>query len=253
MRKPTLYQHRGSWYARFWNYEAEKYEARSLKIPVEATSRREAKKAALQMAKKLDEVSGRFIFKNGKEEGLEKRRRHKMQAERKRAERRKYYAENHEKMLEYAKKWRKAHQEETRQYRIEYYQTHKNQISKRFYSRYDNDIGLQISMNLRSRLVKAVLNGRGIKSAKTMALIGCTAAELMAHLEAQFKPGMTWENHGEWHIDHIKPCASFDLVDPEQQKACFHYTNLQPLWKNENLQKGAKYGGIDYRGKRVVT
>lgn len=53
---------------------------------------------------------------------------------------------------------------------------------------------------------------------------------------------MTWANYGKsgWHIDHIKPCASFDLSDPDQQKACFHYSNLQPLWAFDNLSKGAK-------------
>ena len=61
------------------------------------------------------------------------------------------------------------------------------------------------------------------------------------HLEAQFKPGMTWDNYGlkGWHVDHIRPCASFDLRDPEQQRRCFHYTNLQPLWAEENLKKGS--------------
>jgi hypothetical protein len=54
---------------------------------------------------------------------------------------------------------------------------------------------------------------------------------------------MTWENHGRygWHIDHIRPCASFDLADPEQQRKCFHYTNLQPLWASENMRKGDKW------------
>lgn len=54
---------------------------------------------------------------------------------------------------------------------------------------------------------------------------------------------MTWENYGVhgWHIDHIRPCKSFDLTDPEQQKECFHYTNLQPLWWWENLEKGGKW------------
>ena len=80
------------------------------------------------------------------------------------------------------------------------------------------------------------------KSDSTMNLLGCTIQEAREYLEKQFKEGMTWENHGHetWHIDHIIPCASFDLTDPEQQKKCFHYTNLQPLWAKENMSKGAK-------------
>jgi hypothetical protein len=82
----------------------------------------------------------------------------------------------------------------------------------------------------------------GTKAHKTNALIGCTVEELMQHLERQFLPGMTWDNHGHhgWHIDHIRPCASFDLTDPEQQRQCFHYSNLQPLWAIDNIKKGAK-------------
>jgi hypothetical protein len=48
---------------------------------------------------------------------------------------------------------------------------------------------------------------------------------------------MTWDNYGEWHMDHIQPCASFDQTDPEQQKICWHYTNYQPLWAEDNLRK----------------
>jgi len=72
-------------------------------------------------------------------------------------------------------------------------------------------------------------------------LLGCTVEELRAHLEKQFKRGMSWSNYGRWHIDHIRPCASFDLTDPEQQRICFHYSNLQPLWAEENMRKGAKH------------
>jgi hypothetical protein len=60
-------------------------------------------------------------------------------------------------------------------------------------------------------------------------------------LEEQFEDGMTWENHGEWHIDHRRPCASFDLVDEEEQRICFHHTNLQPMWGTENLSKSASF------------
>jgi len=78
------------------------------------------------------------------------------------------------------------------------------------------------------------------KSASTMKLISCTIEELWRHLESKFEPWMTRENYGLWHVDHIRPCYSFDLTDPEQQKKCFHYTNLQPLEAIENIKKGAK-------------
>ena len=76
----------------------------------------------------------------------------------------------------------------------------------------------------------------------TLDLLGCSVEELWIHLEKQFTAGMTRENHGRngWHIDHIIPCASFDLSDPEQQSQCFHYTNLQPLWAEDNIKKGNK-------------
>jgi hypothetical protein len=66
--------------------------------------------------------------------------------------------------------------------------------------------------------------------------------QLVKHLEKQFKNGMTWENRGfnGWHIDHIIPISSFDLTDIEQQKICFHYSNLQPLWAKENILKSNK-------------
>ena len=73
-----------------------------------------------------------------------------------------------------------------------------------------------------------------------MELTGCTLEELKEHLASKFTEGMTFENYGKWHIDHILPCASFDLLLPEEQPKCFHYTNLQPLWAIDNMKKGAK-------------
>lgn len=74
-----------------------------------------------------------------------------------------------------------------------------------------------------------------------MELVGCAIPFLRGYLEAKFKVGMSWSNHGAgWHIDHIKPCASFNLLDEKEQKKCFHYKNLQPLWAEENLSKGDK-------------
>lgn len=70
---------------------------------------------------------------------------------------------------------------------------------------------------------------------------GYTLEELMAHLEARFSDGMTWENYGSWHVDHVKPCALFDHSDKTQLIQCWALSNLQPLWASENLKKGAKY------------
>lgn len=74
---------------------------------------------------------------------------------------------------------------------------------------------------------------------RTIEFLGCSVDHFRQHLEAQFLPGMSWDNRPDWHIDHIRPLSSFDLSDPEQFKAVSHYTNLQPLWAIDNLRKGA--------------
>ena len=80
------------------------------------------------------------------------------------------------------------------------------------------------------------------KSKNTEYFLGCTFEEAWGYLIPQFRFPMTRENYGKiWHVDHIRPVCSFDLSDPEQVKACFHYTNLQPLFIEENLRKGGKY------------
>lgn len=106
--------------------------------------------------------------------------------------------------------------------------------------RRDEDTQYRVKMALHVRLYDAVKRQKGVKSSKTSDLLGCTVEELRYFLEAEFTEGMTWENYGEWHIDHIRPCASFNLENPEEQKRCFHWTNLQPLWAQDNLRKGAK-------------
>ncbi len=68
--------------------------------------------------------------------------------------------------------------------------------------------------------------------------MGCTLKEFKSHIEKMFTDGMSWENHGEWEYDHIIPLSSFNLLDSEQRAKCNHYTNIQPLWKKDNLSKG---------------
>ena len=103
------------------------------------------------------------------------------------------------------------------------------------------DLNFRLRMRLRSRLYHAVFRQDGIKEKSAVELLGCTTQELIDYLQSQFLDGMTWDNYGEWEIDHIKPCAAFDLRKKKEQRKCFHYTNLQPLWGDENRAKADKY------------
>jgi hypothetical protein len=128
--------------------------------------------------------------------------------------------------------------------RKEYYQTHKNETIKQN-TNYQNerkkrDPAYKIERNMRSRLYHALKKDGAYKADKTMKLVGCTPNFLKGYLEAQFTDGMSWDNYGDWHVDHIRPCASFDLTNEDEQRICFHYKNLQPLWGPDNLEKGSK-------------
>ena len=124
----------------------------------------------------------------------------------------------------------------------EYQQRPEVKAKKKEYmkERYTNDPIFKITETLRTRVRDAIKTNS--KSVSTKKLIGCSIEYLMNHLESQFDDSMGWYNHGfyGWHIDHIKPCASFNLTDPEQQRVCFHFTNLQPLWAEDNMSKGRK-------------
>ena len=103
--------------------------------------------------------------------------------------------------------------------------------------------GFRILNALRCRLRDALKRTSTKKTHHTIALLGCSISKFKTHLQSLFQPGMTWDNYGRidgircWELDHIRPCASFDLADSQQQKECFHYTNLQPLWASENRCK----------------
>jgi hypothetical protein len=118
----------------------------------------------------------------------------------------------------------------------------KNRDKMRVYDiRSRENIQRSIKNRLRTRITRVLHRNHIRKSAKTIDLIGCTWSDFKLHIEHQFTVGMSWENRSLWHIDHIKPCAKFDLTDPEQRKLCFHYTNMQPLWAADNLSKHKKW------------
>jgi hypothetical protein len=101
-------------------------------------------------------------------------------------------------------------------------------------------LNYKLSNRLRQRLCKAI--DGNYKTGSAVKDLGCTVEQLKQHLESKFQTGMTWDNWriDGWHIDHIKPLASFDLTDRKQLLEACHYTNLQPLWATDNLRKGDK-------------
>jgi hypothetical protein len=135
------------------------------------------------------------------------------------------YIKNREKLLRQSK---------------EYSRNNREKINKRNSKRKKTDPHYKLRVNMARRILLAVKGSS--KSKSTLELLGCTLDQLKQYIETLFKPGMTWGNHSKfgWHLDHIIPCSSFDLTDVEQQKKCFHYTNLQPLWAKDNIKKGSK-------------
>lgn len=206
-------------------------------------------------------------YQDNKEEKLKYRKEYCLKNKEKRAKQcADYNRKNKERISKYQKEKYKKNKNKILKRSKEYYQKNKNNISNRkrkYYqknkvkinkqragyqrkytkNKYNTDLNFKITCCLRSRLIHA-LRGK-TKSAKTLELLGCSVEYLKQHLESQFTEGMTWDNHGEWHIDHIKPCKAFDLTNPEEQKKCFHYTNLQPLWGPDNIAKSDKWDGTD--------
>lgn len=118
----------------------------------------------------------------------------------------------------------------------------KPQRRKRDKERRAEDVSYRIATNLRNRTKYALFAQDSPRYYTDDEYLGCSPAFLRKYLESLFVEGMLWENYGfyGWHIDHILPCASFNFKLPEEQKKCFHYTNLQPLWAEDNLRKSDK-------------
>jgi hypothetical protein len=146
----------------------------------------------------------------------------------------KYYLRNRKRILKYKEKNGERDRIKSRKHYYTVASKRIKQIIAYQKEKYRTDIHYRHRVHLRSRFQKS------FRSSSTIKLVGCTKEEFWKHLEKQFKIGMTRKNYGRWHIDHIKPCASFDLTCSKQQLKCFNYKNLQPLWASENLRKGVK-------------
>ena len=145
-----------------------------------------------------------------------------------------YYSNNAELLRAYSRQWAQDNPERVREYQRAVRATPEGRLIH----------------NIRNRLNKILNRINVVKDSTTLDLLGCDAAFAKEHLEKQFTEGMTWENYGDWDIDHIRPCASFDLTDPEQQREAFHFSNLQPLWSTP--EKAMKHGvHIEYNETNI--
>jgi hypothetical protein len=204
---------------------------------------------ALNIKKRRRKARERY-WRNRKKE-LERQKKYRMRPEVKERRRlydlktkKQYYINNREKILKKKVIYAKRPEEITRKknynkiYRAANFEKIQQWNTTYIRKRYKTDLNYKLLKVLRGRMNMAL--GHNWKAARTAELLGASIPEVWNHLEKQFQPGMTRKNHGLWHVDHIKPCKFFDLSDPEQQKKCFHYANLQPLWASDNISKGAK-------------
>ena len=155
---------------------------------------------------------------------------------------REYRKANREKLSAHCREYCEAHREEKAEYDCKYREANREKIAeyKREYDRKRRaeDIQFRLAGNLRARL-NNVMKGKA-KNGSAVRDLGCSLGDLKQHLESQFAEGMTWDNYGDWHVDHILPLSAFDLTDRKQLLEACHYTNLQPLWAEDNIRKSGK-------------
>ena len=195
-------------------------------------------KLSLKNNPKRKKYSDEYRIKNREILKVKSKKYYEENKQKHRAGMKKYVEKNKDKISKQRKAYRLQHIKYLRAWAKEYGKRNRKKITKKYLERLKTDPNFRLICYARSRM-NFFLKGR--KSKTTMELLGVPNLEfLWQHLEKQFQLGMTKENYGKWHVDHIIPCASFDFSDPEQQKKCFHYTNLQPLWASDNISKGSK-------------
>lgn len=181
----------------------------------------------------------------------------------------KYRKNNKEKIAkkqkEYLKKRDKTYarnyyknNEKHKKYCREYCKNNKNKFKEYKKIQYKNNPSFRLLNNLRSRLASTLRRQNAPKNNRTMDYTNCTVKFLYEYLEYQFTDGMNWKNMGTredgtpgWDIDHRRPCASFDLNNEEEKYMCFHWTNLQPMWHEDNLRKSDEYDPKSFRYKWI--
>lgn len=203
------------------------------------------------------EAGRRKYHKHGDRNRQRARERYERDGQRIRDAARTSYAANREKRRAYHRAYYKAKgrlkarrplsetQKQSQRDRRERWMAANRDHSRKYLRQYINrrmktDPAFAEAQRQRQRVWQSLSRASAKKTSRTLDLIGCTAEELRAHIESQFCEGMSWSNRSEWHIDHIIPLACFDLKNTQTHAIAFHYTNLRPLWKRDNLSKGSK-------------
>ena len=185
------------------------------------------------------EIAKRY-YENHKKECLERNKQYRdTHKEERRITNKKYYEKNKEKYKEYQEKYRKEHKDEINKKHREYRKTHKDnkEIKKKAEKRRLKNPLYRFKHITRNAISRSFSRCGKRKNTRTESILGCSIEDFRSYIESKFKDGMTFENYGQWHLDHIIPLASAN-TEEDIIKLC-HYTNFQPLWKEENLKKGA--------------
>lgn len=127
---------------------------------------------------------------------------------------------------------------ESKIYYLDNIDRYRKLVRERRRNRRNEDPQFKLICNMRSRLNIAFKNRNWKKESSTADLIGCSLEEAMTYIQSKFKSGMTWENYGKWHIDHVIPLCS--ATTPEEVARLCHFSNLQPLWASDNRKKRSK-------------
>jgi len=153
----------------------------------------------------------------------------------------KHYADNKE---EYAERWQKYYEANAEHIKRRSRDWGKNNLDKRRITdrKRNEDPKFRLSRNISSSIRQSLFRFNGKGGAPWESLVDFTKQEIIDHLEKQFQPGMTWDNYGEWQIDHRVPISVFNFTTPEHEdfSRCWSLKNLQPMWAKENMSKSAK-------------
>ena len=144
----------------------------------------------------------------------------------------KWSENNRDHLNEYHQKWREKNIDKHREYKRKYQQHLR-----------DTDPTYKLISYFRTAIYQVLKESNVEKNKHYFDVLQYTPEELITHLELQFKDDMSWDNYGEWHVDHIKPISSFNIVDmgDEEFMKCWSLSNLQPMWGEENIRKSNKF------------